>query len=69
MIASLFSAAIALLGALPGTVNAVQGLVADIKGHPDLTDAQKADLIAQTKADVDAEDAAVQAVVLTPPAP
>lgn len=60
-VAGLFSAAISLLSALPGAAAAIEGLVADIKGHPDLTAEQKADLIAQTKAAVDAEDDAVQA--------
>lgn len=64
-----FSIAIALLSALPGAAQAIQGLIADIKGHPDLTDAEKADLIAKAKARVDTEDDRVQATPLDPPAP
>jgi len=68
-IAQIFSAAVTLLSALPGAVQALEGLVADIKGHPGLTDAQKADLVGQAKARADAEDDRVQAMVIPAPLP
>lgn len=69
IVAQIFEAAIALLTALPAASQALQGLIADIKGHPALTDAEKTALIAKAKANVDAEDERVQATPLDPPAP
>lgn len=69
MISTIFSIAITCLQALPGVEQSIAALVADIKGHPDLTQAQKDALVAQAKADVDAEDARVQAVDAPPVAP
>ena len=68
-VAAYFSAAIALIGALPGAVAAMKGIYDDIKGHDALTPAEKVSLLAQTKLDVDAEDDKVQAVDVPNPKP
>lgn len=55
------SIAITALQAAPGFVSTLSQLVADIKGNAALSDDDKASLLRQAKADVDAENVAVQA--------
>lgn len=71
-ITAIFSAAIALLGAMPGAIQALEGLAADIKGHSGIPAEDKVTLlaeIAQVKAAVDAEDDEVQAIDIPNPKP
>lgn len=68
-LATILSAAISLLTAIPGAYNSLKALYTDIQNHNALTDAEKADLLTKAKAAIDAADERLQSLSLADPKP